>query len=162
MLILCTKQCVSWHARASPTVIQDLTHFLYQRYWAEGLLQEKYLIFQYSVPHNRIIRITRHEQNPGLGSHGLDDLRQFTSAHFRHHHVGDHNVDGKEWILAKLDGRFPIRRFSHRVSFFFEDQLRQCPQLFFIFNQQHTFSATFRFVHFSSAFFRSWVITHNR
>src|SRR5436305_7082241 len=105
---------------AAVLAIKDLSHLSKKSVAREGFLEIVDTRRHHAVPDNRVIRIARHEQDPGILAQRCELLTQFATAHLRHQHVGEQQMNSRGSLARDLQRRSAIRCFEDGVACFLE------------------------------------------
>ena len=88
--------------------------------------------------------VPRHEEDGQTGVRKGQALAQFPPPHFRHHHVGDYQVDRAGMFPDVTQTLGAISGFHHRVPVISQPSARQVPHHIFVLDNQDGLRAACR------------------
>ena len=93
---------------------------------------------------HRASRVAGHIQGLDIWAQSRQPPNQGRPTHLRHHHVGQHQVDGPGVALANLQGLGRMPRVQHSVAGVPEDHADHLPNRPLVLDQQNGFRAATR------------------
>ena len=96
--------------------VQHLAHLLAERANPEGLLQQERPWFEDAVSAERLVRVSRHIEDPRPGPEALQPPAQLPAAHLGHHHVREQKVNRPGISIAEREGGGRAGGREHRVA----------------------------------------------
>lgn len=96
---------------------------------------------------NRLVRVTRHEEELHLGPESEQAVRQLPPAHSRQDYVGQKKMDRRRVLLARHERLAPIAGFEDAVPLPTEDAARDAAHLFVVLDEKDglaSFHAAYR------------------